>query len=164
MNKMKINKFITIISWTIFILSVLRILFAYHSLPNELGVHYAPNGTFDVITSKDDILLISYPYIMSFVILIVSEILMLVIKKIKVGFKIKKTGEKSLKELIKSLINITKLTYVIYLCVIWSECMIKQLNINPTFMKIFIYVYLFITIVNFIFIIKTIKAYHKKEL
>lgn len=161
MNKKTINKFITITSWGIFIFSILRILFSYQSLPTEIGVHYAPNGTFDVIVNKSDILLISYPYIMSFIILVVSEILILIIKKIKVGFNIKKTGEKPLKELIKNLINITKLTYIIYLCIIWSECMIRQLNINETFMQIFIYFYLSIIIINFIFIIKTIKKYHK---
>ena len=161
MKRNSFNKVITIVSWTIFIVSVFRILFSYQSLPNELGVHFASDGTFDVIAPKNDYVLVSYPYLMTFVILVVSEVCIFFLDKIKAGFKITKKGEFKVKELIKILINITKLCYTIYLSFIWSECMIRQVNINSTFMSIFTIIYLIIVVINFILIIKNIEIYRK---
>lgn len=50
---------------------------------------------------------------MTLAILVTSEILILMIRKIKVGFNINKKKEKQVKELVSILINITKLTYTI---------------------------------------------------
>ena len=161
MKKNSFNKVITIVSWTIFLFSIVRILLSYQSLPNELGGHFASDGTFDVFANKSDYFMIGYPYIMTFVILIISEIIILCLDKIKVGFKIIKEGSLKVKELIKILINITKLCYTIYLSFIWSECMIRQVNINSTFMSIFTIIYLIIVVINFILIIKNIRKYRK---
>lgn len=161
MKRNSFNKVITIVSWTIFIFSIIRILLSYKSLPNELGVHFASDGTFDVVSNKSDYFMIGYPYIMTFAILIISEIIILCLDKIKVGFKITKKGELRLKELIKMLVNITKLCYTVYLSFIWSECMISQVNINSTFMSIFVIIYLIIVVINFILIIKNIRKYRK---
>ena len=161
MKKKIINKVITIVSWSLFIISFFRIFFSYETLPNELGVHFAPNGTFDVIANKKDFLLVGYPYIMSFIILVISEVIIFSLNKIKPGFKITKTGETKVKELIKFLVNITKLFYIIYLSLIWSECMIRQVNMNSTFMGIFTITYLIITIINLILIIKNLLKYKK---
>ena len=158
---MKKLKVITIFSWSLFIISLFRIFFSYKTLPNELGVHFAPNGTFDVIANKKDFLLVGYPYIMSFIILVISEVIIFFLNKIKPGFKITKTGETKVKELIKFLVNITKLFYIIYLSLIWSECMIRQVNMNSTFMGIFTITYLIITIINLILIIKNLLKYKK---
>lgn len=161
MRNLTFNKIITKITWIIFVTSIFRILFTYQSLPNELGVHFAPNGTFDVIANKKDFLLVGYPYIMSFIILVISEVIIFSLNKIKPGFKITKTGETKVKELIKFLVNITKLFYIIYLSLIWSECMIRQVNMNSTFMGIFTITYLIITIINLILIIKNLLKYKK---
>ena len=161
MKKKIINKVITIVSWSLFIISFFRIFFSYETLPNELGVHFAPNGTFDVIANKKDFLLVGYPYIMSFIILVISEVIIFSLNKIKPGFKITKTGETKVKELIKFLVNITKLFYIIYLSLIWSECMMRQVNMNSTFMGIFTITYLIITIINLILIIKNLLKYKK---
>ena len=122
MKKLSINKFITIISWVVFLISLFRILFSYQSLPNKLGVHFAPNGTFDVISNKNDFLMVSYPYVMTFIILVISEVIVFSLSKIKPGFKITKTGETKVKELIKLLVNITKIFFVIYL---FGNCLQK---------------------------------------
>lgn len=161
MRNLTFNKIITKITWIIFVTSIFRILFTYQSLPNELGVHFAPNGTFDVIANKKDFLFVGYPYIMSFIILVISEVIIFSLNKIKPGFKITKTGETKVKELIKFLVNITKLFYIIYLSLIWSECMIRQVNMNSTFMGIFTITYLIITIINLILIIKNLLKYKK---
>ena len=141
MKKISVNKIITILSWSIFFYSILRIIFSYKTLSNELGVHFASDGTYDVITKKNDYLLIFYPYIMTFTILSISEIIVVLLDKIKVGFKITKDGSLKLKELIKLLVNITRFYFTIYLSLIWSECMIRQVNINSTFMGIFTIIY-----------------------
>lgn len=161
MKKFIFNKVITIVSWTIFLFSIFRILFSYQSLPNEIGVHFASDGTYDVITTKNDYLLIGYPYAMTFAILSISEIIIVLLDKLKVGFKITKVGSKKVKELIKMLINITKLFFTIYLSFIWSECMIRQVNINSIFMRIFTIIYLIIVIINFILIIKNMIKYKR---
>ena len=161
MKKLSINKVITVISWVVFLISLFRILFSYQSLPNKLGVHFASSGTFDVISNKNDFLMVSYPYVMTFIILVISEVIVFSLNKIKPGFKITKTGETKVKELIKLLVNITKIFFVIYLSIIWSECMIRQVNMNSTFMGIFTIIYLIIVIINFILIFRNIRKYKK---
>lgn len=159
----KINKIISIISWIIFILVVLRIFISYNSLPNQLGVHFSPNGDFDVYTNKKDLLLISYPYLMSLIIILSSYGLMFIIDKIKVGFKVTKTGELKLKELVKLMINNTKICFVIYLGVILGECMIRQINLNVDFMFYYISLYLVFNFICFIFIFKIVYKYKLKR-
>lgn len=159
----KINKIISIISWIIFILVVLRIFISYNSLPNQLGVHFNPNGDFDVYTNKKDLLLISYPYFMSLIIILSSYGLMFIIDKIKVGFKVTKTGELKLKELVKLMINNTKICFVIYLGVIWGECMIRQINLNVDFMFYYVFLYLVFNFICFIFIFKIVNKYKLKR-
>ena len=61
---------------------------------------------------------------------------------IKGKLMITKTGELKLKELVKLMINNTKICFVIYLGGIWGECMIRQINLNVDFM--FYYVSLYI--------------------
>lgn len=161
MKKLSVNKGITIVSWSIFIISLFKILLSYETLPNELGVHFAPDGTFDVIADKKDFLLVGYPYIMSFIILVTSEVIVYFLNKSKAGFKITKTGEIKVKELIKLLVHITKIFFIIYLSLIWSECMIRQININSSLMRIFTIIYLIIVIINLILIFKNIVKYKK---
>ena len=98
---------------------------------------------------------------MTFIILVISEVIVFSLNKIKPGFKITKTGETKVKELIKLLVNITKIFFVIYLSIIWSECMIRQVNMNSTFMGIFTTIYLIIVIINFILIFRNIRKYKK---
>lgn len=159
----KINKIISIISWIIFIIVVLRIFISYNSLPNQLGVHFNPKGEFDVYTNKKDLLLISYPYLMSLIIILSSCGLMFIIDKIKVGFKVTKTGELKLKELVKLMINNTIIFFVIYLGVIWGECMIRQINLNADFMFYYVSLYLVFNFICFIFIFKIVNKYKIKR-
>ena len=159
----KINKIISIISWIIFILVVLRIFISYNSLPNQLGVHFNPNGDFDVYTNKKDLLLISYPYFMSLIIILSSYGFMFIIDKVKVGFKVTKTGELKLNEFVKLMIYNNKICFVIYLGVIWGECMIRQINLNVDFMFYYVSLYLVFNFICFIFIFKIVNKYKLKR-
>lgn len=159
----KFNKILVIISWGVFIVGLLRIIISFDSLPYEIGVHFSPNGQFDVFTNKKDLLLIGYPFLMSFTILLISQVVMLLLYKMKVGFKIKKKGEFELKDSIKLMINISNIFYVIYLSLIWGNCIIRQIDLNADFMFYFVSLYLLLMFGCFILIYKVIKKYSLKR-
>ena len=62
----------------------------YNALPDQIGVHFAADGSFDLIADKK---FAWYPYVLSIIILLVCELSAFLIGKIKTGLKISKKGE-----------------------------------------------------------------------
>ena len=56
----KMHKIFTIISLVLILIGVIRTLFVYKYLPDNIGVHFAADGSFDVIVSKSKLLYIKY--------------------------------------------------------------------------------------------------------
>ena len=96
-----IHKTINIISWCLVLIGIIRLCLLYNSLPNQVGVHFAADGSFDVIVNKSNLLYIGYPYIISIIIILLSDLFIYLSNKIRLGLKINNDGE----NIIRSLFN-----------------------------------------------------------
>lgn len=111
------------------IISSVYFLIKVWSLPNEVGVHFGPNGEFDVIASKWFGL---YPFIIGNGTLAVMKFFSFLASKIKSGLKVTDTGEENLKisvNLTMSLISLIVCVFFSY----WSWCVLNQVTLNTIF-------------------------------
>lgn len=118
---------LTGISWGIFIMSLIRIVVVWNSLPDRIGVHFADNGEFDVIGSKIGA---GYPYLVSIIALVFCEISALLSKKIKMGMKISEKGDIQIRTALGMLLDIFKLGFSFFFSVVWADCVIRQHPLN----------------------------------
>lgn len=116
----------TTISWTMLTISLVYLLTIWDTLPNVLGVHFAPGGEFDVYDSK---IYIAYPYGVGFGLLFLLELACYVTKRVKSGLKITKSGELKLKVAVYIFIDIIKLSISCFFTH-WADCVIKQKMTN----------------------------------
>ena len=152
----KIHKISTIISLVLIIIGVIRTLFVYKYLPDNIGVHFAADGSFDVIVNKSKLLYIGYPYIVSLVIVLLFDLFIHISNKIRLGLKINKKGEDIVKSGFKLFVDIFKFSWVFFLSVIWSDCVIRQYYLN-TNIPVIIMLIQFINIIIFIIFIIVIR-------
>ena len=120
---------LTIIVWSIFLISLLRMCVVYNTLPDQIGVHFAADGSFDLIADKK---FAWYPYVLSLIILLICELLGFWIGKIKTGLKISKKGEAQIRNAVHVFLNVFKTGAVIFFSGIWADCVIKQQKLNNT--------------------------------
>lgn len=118
---------LTVISWGIFILSLIRIAVVWNSLPDKIGVHFADNGEFDVIDSK---IYAGYPYLVSIVALVFFEASALLSKKMKTGIKISEKGDIKIRITLRMLLDIFKLGFSFFFSGVWADCVIRQHPLN----------------------------------
>ena len=122
----------TAIAWGICICSLVRLLCVYGQLAEEIGVHFAPDGEFDVIASKK---FIAYPYVISLISLTLCEILALLSQKVNIGLKVSKMGEKKLREGTAIFLDISKLGFSFFFAGVWADCVIRQHSLNTVIPK-----------------------------
>lgn len=120
---------LTIIVWSIFLISLLRMCVVYNTLPDQIGVHFAADGSFDLIADKK---FAWYPYVLLNIILLICELLGFWIGKIKTGLKISKKGEAQIRNAVHVFLNVFKTGAVIFFSGIWADCVIKQQKLNTT--------------------------------
>ena len=154
----KIHKISTIISLVLIIIGVIRTLFVYKYLPDNIGVHFAADGSFDVIVSKSKLLYIGYPYVVSLGIVLLFDLFIHISNKIKLGLKVNKKGEDIVKSGFKLFVDIFKFSWIFFLSVIWSDCVIRQHYLN-TNIPVIIMLIQFICIVVFIIFISNNTSY-----
>lgn len=118
---------LAVISWGIFILSLIRITVVWNSLPDKIGIHFASNGEFDVFGSKNGA---AYPYLVSITALVFCEISALLSKKIKTGIKISEKGDMKIRTALKMLLDICKLGFSFFFSGVWADCVIRQQPLN----------------------------------
>ena len=118
---------LTVIAWGIFISSLIRIAVVWKSLPDTLGIHFADNGEFDVIGSKNWTL---YPYLVSIGALVLCEVSALLSKKIKTGIKISEKGDKKIRTALGMFLDISKLGFSFFFSGVWADCVIRQHPLN----------------------------------
>lgn len=118
---------LTVVSWGIFILSLIRFAVVWDSLPDRIGIHFADNGEFDSIDSK---VWATYPYLVSIGTLIFCEISALLSKKIKIGLKISKKGDTKIRTALIMLLDIIKLGFSFFFAGVWADCVIRQYPLN----------------------------------
>lgn len=118
---------ITAIAWEIFIFSLIRLLLTYNSLADQIGVHFAANGKFDVIAGKR---FAAYPYVASLISLMLCEIFALLSQKVSIGLKVSKMGEKKLREGFVILLDVFKFELSFFFAGVWADCVIRQHFLN----------------------------------
>ena len=126
-RKFNFEKILTIIVWAIFLISLIRMCVAYNTLPIEIGVHFAADGSFDVIADKK---FAWYPHVLSAIILVVCEVFAWIVEKIKTGLRVSREGEEQLKRVVCLFLNILKICMVVFFSGIWADCVIEQHNLN----------------------------------
>lgn len=144
---------LTVISWGIFMLSLIRIAVVWISLPDMIGIHFASNGEFDIIDSKNHA---AYPYLVSIVALVFFEISALLSKKIKMGMKISKKGDIKIRTALRMLLDFFKLGFSFFFSGVWADCVIRQhpLNTNIPAAIMLIMFFLFVVFVIASIVIK----------
>lgn len=118
---------LTVISWGIFILSLIRFAVVWNSLPDRLGIHFADNGEFDVIGSKTGA---GYPYLVSIIALVFCEVSALLSKKIKSGIRISEKGDIKIRTALRLLLDFFKLGFSFFFSGVWADCVIRQHPLN----------------------------------
>ena len=159
----KMHKISTIISLVLILIGVIRTLFVYKYLPDNIGVHFAADGSFDVIVNKSKLLYIGYPYIVSLVIVLLFDLFIHISNKIRLGLKINKKGEDIVKSGFKLFVDIFKFSWVFFLSVIWSDCVIRQYYLNTNIPVIIMLIQFIIIIVFIIFVIVIRNKYSLKK-
>ena len=117
-----LHRIITHAAWCLLIYSFVYLLFIYKMLPQEIGVHFSAEGTFDLY---DDKINAFYPYKVGFVVLFISELAIWLAKRIKSGLKVDEQGERRLKAVAILWIDVFKFGISIYFTY-WSCCVVTQ--------------------------------------
>lgn len=133
------NKAICIISWAIMIIALIYLLIMWKNLTDEIGVHFGPNGEFDVYASKWYAL---YPYIVGFGTLILMWLANLVASKVKSGLKMNKKGEDELKMSINTFTSVLGFIVAVFFAY-WAYCVINQVFLSVTIGRIMAYSVIF---------------------
>ena len=123
---------ITALTWGIFAIGLERMLLAYPSLPETLGVHFGPTGEFDLFADKTDTFTLFYPCIVSFVFPAIFELLTFVSKRLKSGLKVNETGERKIREAIVFLLDVLKSVVSFFFAGVWVDCVVRQHALNTT--------------------------------
>ena len=151
----------TVICLVIVIIGIVRVLIMWNSLPNQIGVHFAGDGTFDVIVNKDKWLYLFYPYYVSLIIILLSELFIFALDRVKIGLKVNKNNEDKIKLLSEIFIDIFfKFGWIFFLSIIWGDCVIRQHYLNTIIPKIILIIQ-FITIIILIISITIIRLLNK---
>lgn len=119
---------LTGISWGIFILSLIRIVVVWDTLPDKLGIHFASDGEFDLTAGKNGA---AYPYLVSSAALVFCEISAVLSNKIKPGLKISEKGDIKIRTALKILLDIIKLGFSFFFSGIRADCVIRRHPLNP---------------------------------
>ena len=129
---------IAALTWGMFAVGFARMLLAYPSLPETLGVHFGPNGEFDLFSDKTDMFTLFYPCIVSFVFPAIFEVLTFISKRVKPGLKVNETGERKIREAIVFLLDVLKSVVSFFFAGVWVDCVVRQHALNTTIPRVLI--------------------------
>ena len=160
-NVMKIHLTTSVLALLIIFTSIIKSSLSWPSLPDNIGVHFAGDGSFDVFVDKNNLIFILYPYIISLIVIILCGILIYALGKVKVSPKISKVQELKIKTAIAIQVDVFfKMIWIYFLSVVWPSCIIKQqfLNTEIPILLFNIYVFSLVILILYIFMVK-----HEKE-
>ena len=123
---------VTLLAWGILAVGFVRMLIAYPSLPETVGMHFGPNGEFDLFGNKSEIFTLFYPCIVSLIFLVVYEVLAFVSKRVKPGLNVNETGERMIRESVVILLDVLKWIFSFFFAGVWVDCVIRQHALNTT--------------------------------
>ena len=143
----------TILAWGILALGLVRMMAAYPSLPQTLGMHFGPTGEFDVILGKTATFQLFYPCIVSVIFLALYEVLTFVSKRVKPGLNVNETGERMIRESVVILLDVLKWIFLFFFAGVWVDCVICQHALNTTIPVVLVAVGFFLFVMCIAFLI-----------
>lgn len=118
---------LSVIAWGIFIASLVRFAVVWNSLPENLGIHFASDGQFDMISKK---IYATYPYIVTIAALAFFELSALLSRKMKSGVKISEAGDGKTRTALALLLDVFKFGFSFFFAGVWADCVIRQRPLN----------------------------------
>ena len=122
-----IHRVVSVVIWLAVIINAVWFVVSYHSLPEQIGCHFGPDGEFDVFAER---YYGAYPYVVCLVICGFCQIAGLLTGKLRLGMKITERGTKIIEEGFRFLLDAMKLVIAGFYGCIWSECVIHQHALN----------------------------------
>lgn len=106
--------------------SLVYFLFRWGSLPDEIGMHFSPDGAFDVVASKAYGF---YPHIIGGLIIACGGAANFVIGRVRTGMKLTEQGEQRFKMELRFMVDIVMLLFAGYFTM-WSRSVALQLPLD----------------------------------
>ena len=131
MEKIKnINKIVSIVCFSVVLVSLVWFLIVFKNLPDSVGVHFGPDGNFDVFAKKGDFGYVFYNYIVSIVYLVIFELGNFGFVKLKTGLNMNEKQENNFRFVIMTIFNLFKILIVIFYCIMWAYSVGSQSPLN----------------------------------
>ena len=146
------HRAVTIIIWLAVVINAVWFAVSYHSLPEQIGCHFGPDGEFDVFAER---IYGAYPYVVCLIICGFCQIAGLLTGKVRLGMKITERGTKIIEEGFRFLLDILKLTIAGFYGCVWSDCVIRQHALNTKIGAALAFVILLGFPAFFIFVVAT---------
>lgn len=151
---------LNILAWAVFVLGLIRLLVAWNTLPDEIGIHFTSDGNFDARRSK---LLAFYPYIISLLALAFFGICGFFSNKIKSGLKISSKGDVIIRQQIRLSIYIIQFNVVFFFSGEWADAVIRQRQLNTVIPVLSMYIFMLLLLLLVISIVIVRFTCKKKE-
>ncbi len=136
----------TVIVWGMFFFGLFSLLMTWENLPDTIGVHFSPSGSFDVYNTK---LYAFYPHIVSLVTLVINTVFAHLAGRLKIGLSVTQKGAELIIAALILLIDIINTCVCLTFSVIWNNCVICRYPLNTLYPRILL-LFLFGSILAFI--------------
>ena len=136
---------LTAAAWGIFAVSLIRTAAVLKTLSDEIGVHFASDGSFDVFASKR---YIAYPYIITLLALLFCETIAHFSPKMRLGLKVSEAGARKIISALKLQTDAAKLCVSFFFAGVWADCVIRQRPLDTSF-AVFTLIAIFLSIILF---------------
>lgn len=136
----------TVITWGMFFYGLFSLLITWENLPDTIGVHFSPSGSFDVYNTK---LYAFYPHIVSLVTLLMSAVFTRLTGRLKLGLSLNKKGTELIRAALILLLDIINASVCLMFSLIWNNCVICRYPLN-TLYPVVIFNFMFGSMLAFI--------------
>lgn len=140
---MNVSKILTWIHRIMFLVSMLILagslafyLIKWNSFPDEIGIHFAPDGQFDVIASK---WYGFYPHVIGSLMIAGAAAAGSLAGRIKIGLRISSEGEKLFKEELRLTLDSISMVVSLFFAS-WSRSVSLQLPLDVSFVRILFWI------------------------
>ncbi|MBQ9468625.1 MAG: hypothetical protein IJU52_06435 [Clostridia bacterium] len=120
---------VSALSWAAFILSSVRLAAVYPSLPRRIGIHFGPDGAFDIFDDKGWAF---YPYAVALGGLLLFELLSFLAVRARAGKNTAPGGRTDVlsKETVLFLLDVFKPVFALFFAGEWADCVLRQRPMN----------------------------------
>ena len=160
--------FITrIVTASVFLISFILFACNYKNMPADVGIHFGPDGNFDVRTLKTSIGWVFYPFIVSIAYIVLFELVNLFMPKTKLGLDMDENRANIIRSVIILWLDALRVIIVFFYSCIWGYAVSTQTQLNVTLGQTFA-ISMIVSMIAFILyfgymVIRYKPGKHKKE-